>query len=77
MAAILNSAILGSTHNAQNSDSNIFAQNELQTHSFSLNLKMAAILNSTMLNFDMLAISQLRHKTLTQTNLNLTQTQSF
>ena len=43
---------LGFTHFAQNSDSNYF--NLTQTHSFSLNLMMAAILNSAILNSAML-----------------------
>ena len=50
---------LGYNHFAQNSDSNYF--NLSQTHSFSLNLKMAAIMNSAILG------SPILHKTLTQT----------
>ena len=49
-SSILNSAILDFSHFAQNSDSNYF--NLTQTHSFSLNLMMAAILNSAMLDSD-------------------------
>ena len=72
---------LGFSHVAQNSGSNYF--NLTQTHSFSLNLMMAAILNSAMLDSDtanldsdtLLSCLRLTQKhssstlTLTQTNL--------
>ena len=64
---------LGSSHFAQNSDSNSF--NLTQTHSFSLNLMMTAIFNSSILDSDTL-LSFLRftqkhsHSNLTLTQIN-------